>query len=60
MSEERPTQQPMRKVEGRGWYRDKRWAKLSCGHRIEVSPKEAMPEEARCPECPAEPIPEPA
>ena len=50
------TRQPTRNVVGGQWLKDKRYGQLTCGHLVEVDPKEAMPARLECPSCPAEPL----
>lgn len=52
--------QPLRKVIGVEWHKETRHAVLTCGHRVGVSLKEAMPATIACPDCPPRPPLEPA
>lgn len=48
--------QPSRKTTEGYWWKDKRYARMTCGHSIEISAKDPLPYEALCPECPPEPL----
>lgn len=48
----------VRRVEGQVEWKGERFAKLTCGHKVKIDPKEPMPYATECPECPApEPVP---